>query len=361
MKRYIQILFFIVVINESLCGQDVNKKTTPIIEYRAYTGGVVIHHSNMSSLNDHLYVGNELRLGFQTTGKDYWHHLFNYPAFGLGVYAGTYNNPSLGYPRAVFGFIELPFKRKEKSYITTDWSGGVCFNLNAYDSISNPENIAIGSTVNIYVGFSFMYKYIISNKIEIGAGVKLQHFSNGAYSLPNLGLNMASIELSLKYLTKNRQSFMDIPSPDVYDKYEVVTMYACGWNVYSELTNDVKYFNSTMSASVNKRVTHKRTVGVGLDCFYQGYLSEYYADKSNITNKDLMSYAGFLSSELLMNKFRITTQLGFYIYRPVDFSLIFYERLGLRYYPVKWMFANVSIKAHAAKAEFLEYGLGFKF
>jgi hypothetical protein len=358
MKQYIYII--IVFLSTHLYSQDIERKTVPVIEYQAYAGGVIIHHSDMSHLNDNPYIGNELRLGFQTTGKDYWHHLFNYPTFGVGVYAGNYNYSVLGKPRAFFGFMELPFKRKEKSYFITNWSGGVCFNINKYDSISNPENIAIGSSVNIYVEFSLMYKRIISDKFEIGGGIKLQHFSNGAYSLPNLGLNMAGISLSLKYLSK-RKPFLEIPKPKEYKKYEIITMYACGWKSYSESTNNIKHFNSTLSASINKRVTQKRTVGVGLDYFYQEYLSEYYPDKTNLTNKDLMSFAGFLSSELLFNKFRITTQLGFYMYRPVDFGLFFYERLGLRFYPTKWMFANISIKAHAAKAEFLEYGLGFKF
>ena len=138
-------------------------------------------------------------------------------------------------------------------------------------------------------------------------------------------------------------------------------MAACGWKAHTESTNDIKYFNSTISASINKRVNTKRTVGVGVDYFYQSYLINYYDDQTNISDKDLMSYAGFLSSELIMNRFRIVTQLGFYFYRPVDFGLFFYERLGLRFYATKWMYANISIKAHAAKAEFLEYGIGFKF
>lgn len=356
-------LFIILIVSISLNAQEiVTKKVIPKLEYQAYVGGVIIHHPEMKHLDDNPYLANELRLAFQTTGTDYWHHTYNMPIYGIGAYTGTYNYDVIGNPRAFFAFIELPFARKENSYFSTSWSGGICYNLNAYDSISNPENIAIGSPVNIYIDFSLMYKRTLSERFQLGGGLKLQHFSNGSYSKPNLGLNMASAAVSLSYLPgKNIQKFYLSPEPDSYDDIEVITMVACGWKAYTEELNDTKYFNSTVSASINKRVNQKRTVGVGFDYFYQSYLINYYEDKSNVTDKDLMSYAGFLSSELILNKFRITTQLGFYMYRPVDFGLFFYERLALRYYPTNWMYLNLSIKAHAAKAEFLEYGLGFKF
>ena len=357
------VLITILLVSISINAQEIStKKVIPKLEYQAYIGGVLIHHPEMKHLDDNPYLANELRIAFQTTGIEYWHHTYNMPIYGVGVYTGTYNNDVIGKPRALFAFIELPFARKNNSYFSTNWSSGICFNINEYDEISNPENIAIGSPVNIYIDFSLMYKHTLSKRFQLGGGLKLQHFSNGSYSKPNLGLNMASAAVSLSYLPNtNIHKFYTAPKPNSYDDIEVITMVACGWKAYSEELNDTKYFNSTVSASINKRVTAKRTVGIGFDYFYQSYLINYYEDISSISDKDLMSYAGFLSSEMILNKFRLTTQLGFYMYRPVDFGLFFYERIALRYYPINWMYINLSIKAHAAKAEYFEYGLGFKF
>ena len=339
-----------------------DKKVIPKLEYYGYGGGILVHRDAMDGLGGNPYFGNELRLGFQTTGTEYWHQPYNYPTFGLGFYSATFNNTVLGKPKAVFAFLEFPFARKAKSYFSTSWGIGAAFNINEYDSITNPENVAIGSDLNVFIDFSFMYKHMLTKRFGIGGGLKLQHLSNGAYMQPNLGLNMVSGTVSLTYYPAQTISkYIEKEKPEFDKNYEVTTMLACGLKSVGNDKNDEKYFNSTVSVSVNKRVSIKRTLGVGFDYFYQSYLIEYYEDKNSVTDKDLMSYAGFLSSGMLVNRFRVVVQLGFYIYRPVDFGLFFYERVALRYYPIDKMFLNFAVKAHGAKAEFIEWGLGFSF
>ncbi len=348
--------------NPVFSQQIADKKVVPKLEYQAYGGGVLVHRDAMEGLGNKPYFGNELRIGFQTTGVEYWHQPYNYPTLGLGFYSANFNNTVLGKPKAVFAFLEFPFARKTKSYFSTSWSIGAAFNMNEYDSIYNPENVAIGSDLNIYIDFSLMYKYKLSKRFMLGGGLKLQHFSNGAYKQPNLGLNMVSGAVSVIYYpTQTISKFIEKDKPEFKKNYEVTTMAAFGLRATSSEKDSEKYFNSTISVSVNKRVTFKRTLGVGFDYFYQSYLIDYYQDKNSITNKDLMSYAGFLSSGMLINRFRVVVQLGFYMHRPVDFGLFFYERVALRYYPINKMFINFSIKAHGAKAEFIEWGLGYSF
>lgn len=344
----------------SINAQEITtKKTTPKLEYQTYGGSVIIHHTEMNHLDNNIYLANELRLGFQTTGTDYWHKTYKLPTYGIGLLVGTFNSSILGKPRALFIYTEIPFVRKNKSYFSTSWSAGISCNLNKFDSIINPDNIAIGSSINAYIDFSLMYKHKLSKYFQLGSGIKLQHFSNGYYSLPNLGLNVASAVISLSYLPGKIIKEIEPPKPDINNKYEIISMVAVGLKAKSIEERDEKYLNSTVSLSINKRVNAKRTFGVGLDYFYQTYLVNYYDENRVVNNKDLMSYAGFISSEMIMNKLRIVTQFGIYLHRPVDFGLFFYERFGLRFYPTKWMFANISIKAHAAKAGFIEWGLGF--
>jgi len=316
----------------------------------------------MQSLGNNPYLGNELRLGFQTLGSDYWHQVHNYPTFGVGFYMGTFNNEVLGNPRATFVFMELPFARKEKSYFASTWSAGLAFHLNEYDSISNPGNMAIGSDLNAFFDLGLIYKYRVKKNFEIGGGIKIQHFSNGAIKYPNLGLNMLSAVVSLTYYPhKNETIFREDAKPKKLKKYEIIPVFSVAWKSKYEDNSDIMYINTTTSLSINKRVNYKRSVGIGFDHFYQGYLVDYYDADKNITNKDLMSYAGFLSSDLILNRFRLVAQLGFYIYRPVDFGLFFYERISMRFYPTENLFFSISIKAHAAKAEFIEWGLGYNF
>ncbi len=333
----------------------------PRIEYQGYLGRVLKHRASMKDMGNAPYTANELRLGFATTGTKFWHQQHRYPVLGLGIYTGNFNNPIIGKPRAFFGFMEIPIKRNPEHYFVTNWSLGAVFNLNEYDSITNPKNVAIGSDMNAYIEFSSIYKFKITDRVEMGTGIKFQHFSNGAYKLPNLGVNMAAASLTFSYLpAKTITDYKKIEEPESYKKYEVVAMYAGSYRA-KNIEESKKYYNSTISVGVNRRINQRRTLGVGFDYFYQPYLIDYYQDKSLVTDKELMSYAGFLSSDLIVNRIRISVQFGLYLHRPVDFGKPYYERVGFRFYATKNIFANFSIKAHYFKAEFMEWGLGFNF
>jgi hypothetical protein len=63
---------------------------------------------------------------------------------------------------------------------------------------------------------------------------------------------------------------------------------------------------------------------------------------------------------LFINKLSVILQAGYYVYYPVEVEGRVYERLGLkRYFKDKW-FASISLKAHAAKAETVAFGIGIR-
>ena len=56
----------------------------------------------------------------------------------------------------------------------------------------------------------------------------------------------------------------------------------------------------------------------------------------------------------------ILTQLGYYVYYPFDFEGQVYNRMGARYYFTKNIFGSVSVRSHAAKAEAVEFSIGYR-
>lgn len=342
-------------------GQEASeKKVNPIIEYSVYGGALVKHRETMKDMGNEPYFGNELRLLLQTTGKEYWHKRFNYPAYGVGFYSGYFNNSIIGNPFATYAFMELPFKRGENYYMSTSWGTGVTFHINEFDSVSNPRNIAIGTDMNVFVDFSLFYKYYFSDNLNLGAGLKFQHFSNGAIKYPNLGLNMASFQLVISYLPKKRTKFNQekMHEPD-YKKYEITGFYGLGRN--SSQLSEKQYSNTVISLGLSRRFNYKRSFGAGIDISHTPFAEVYVDDPGALNNKDFMSYAGFLSTDLIAGKFRMVVQLGTYFYRSIYFSKSVYERVALRYYFIDNAFFNVSIKAHYAKAQCVEWGVGVTF
>jgi hypothetical protein len=68
----------------------------------------------------------------------------------------------------------------------------------------------------------------------------------------------------------------------------------------------------------------------------------------------------FVGHELFLNKVSLITQVGYYVYYPFPYEVRYYERIGLkRYFGDKW-YAAVSLKAHAANAETVEFGVGIR-
>lgn len=342
--------------------EEKHKYFVPKIEYQGYVGMLLIHREAMQDMKvSKPYLGQEIRMGVQTVGKSYWEEIFKYPTYGVGFYTGFFNNDIIGNPMALYGFMEIPFVRKKDHYWSTSWGVGASFHMNEYSETKNSENVAIATDLNVYVDFNTVYKYRISKRFELGGGVKVQHFSNGAIKHPNLGLNMLSGQMSVAYYPGKTVEKFYKPAVEVKKKkYEFTAMYAGGFSAISK-EDPTKYYNSVISLSASKIHSFKRNFGVGVDVFYNEFLKMNEDINYDGSTSDLMSYAGYLSTDLVANKFRMVVQLGVYLWRKVDYDIPIYERVALRYYIIPNLFANVSIKAHGAKAQYLEWGLGVTF
>jgi hypothetical protein len=64
--------------------------------------------------------------------------------------------------------------------------------------------------------------------------------------------------------------------------------------------------------------------------------------------------------ELFINKLSIETQFGYYVYKPFKYDIDIYQRLVLKYYINKNIFAGIGLKTHKAKAEAAELTLGIR-
>ncbi len=168
---------------------------------------------------------------------------------------------------------------------------------------------------------------------------------------------MFSGTLALMYYPfKTIDKFQSKATLPQYKKYEFTTMLAYGVNRIP--SSNSLYDNATLSFVASKRISFKRNIGVGLDVFYNEYAQTYFEEETHVNTYKLTSYALVASSDMIVNRFRMTTQIGVYLYRGADYSIPLYERVALRYYVTEHVFANVSIKAHGFKAQFIEWGLG---
>ena len=345
----------------ALCVSSVSAQTdscraVPKIEFVGITGRIQAHHEEMKPMCNKPFFAGELRFGAQTTGRSYWQQKMKYPFMGVGFYASEFQKKEIGHPLAVFGFMEIPAWRGSKSVVSTSWSLGLSFHFNEFDSVANPDNLAIGSDLNAFVGFSARYKYQLTERWELGGGLSFHHFSNGGMKMPNLGMNMLSVNIIASYLpSKRRLEFHKPIAPEITKRYEFNVMCATG---ICETKNKGRFYNTTLSMALSRRMSYTRTLGLGLDVFYNGYVKEKYPKDEPVPLKYLTTPAVFANSDLIAGRLRINVGLGFYVAHVDEYSLPFYERAGVRFYPQKNLFVNVSIKANGGRAEFIEWGIG---
>jgi len=119
-----------------------------------------------------------------------------------------------------------------------------------------------------------------------------------------------------------------------------------------------------LSAYADKRIGRKSALQFGADYYVSYMLKDYIELNYQLDNSykkgDFKRGGLFVGHELFINKLSLITQLGYYVYYPVEVEGRIYERLGLkRYFNNKW-FVSISLKAHAAKAETVAFGVGIR-
>ena len=80
-----------------------------------------------------------------------------------------------------------------------------------------------------------------------------------------------------------------------------------------------------------------------------------YAD----ADTDYKELGLFVGHELFINKLSIETQLGYYVYKPFDYEIDVYQRIGAKYYLYKKLYRSW-IKTHGGRAEAIEATIGLR-
>jgi hypothetical protein len=91
------------------------------------------------------------------------------------------------------------------------------------------------------------------------------------------------------------------------------------------------------------------------------FRSVAYPDQGLSGDEDWKRVGIFFGHELRFNRVAFVSQIGYYVYWPYEFENRIYNRLGLkRYFFDDKFFASITVKAHWAKAEGAEFGIGYR-
>ena len=335
-----------------------------IIEAKVHTGmNLPFYEALRYLVQDDIYAF-DLSVSFPSYGKDYWEKIYRYPRQGVGISRWSLgNNEVFGNAYVLYGFINIPIiKRSEKFSFNYQISCGGAYLPDKFDVNTNHLNRAIGSKTNLYINLSIDGKIRLFPRSELVIGTAATHFSNGKTKSPNYGINAGSFSLGLNYIFNNDAAIQQAPEmPAVVNRYVQSLIYSAGSKVYDNLSGK-KYFVTSVAYNLERFISLKRKIGLGADFSYDGSISEALAGEDGIPVKKfdkLLRFGLHASYAIQYKQLIMGIQVGYYLYSKYTVITKVYNKISIQYLFTKNIIGSVSIKSHMAKADCMEYGIGY--
>jgi hypothetical protein len=166
-------------------------------------------------------------------------------------------------------FLKSLYKTEQDKRISISYNGafGASFNFNPFDSVSNPNDVLIGSKRNCFVGLGLGATYQFNPRWQVVAGAEFRHFSNGSIKQPNFGINVLQASLGVAYnpFGINPQvSDKNIPAFVRYNQINFAIL--AGSKNYA--AGEPNYLKSGISINWLRSLSYKIRAGIGMDLFF---------------------------------------------------------------------------------------------
>lgn len=336
-----------------------------ILSVHGHYGYIMSHRNNMAHLiKGHIY-GGEVNYTFRTSGDKPWQQLYKYPDFGICVLHLDLANPEqLGTLEAIYPYTNLRLNKLNKRInLNLRLGTGLGFLTKPFDRIKNHKNNAVGSHLNGFVNIRLSATYLLTDAWAINAGVGLTHISNGAMKTPNLGLNMATINMGVGYVFGNRCLTYRTDSIAPCKKTWKYSILGVAGVKELETPGGRKYMAYGLQFMGHKILNYKNKLGGGLEFSYNNSTrQEWYNDSIyNPAFTDILQVGAKFSYAFVLHRLSFPVEFGVYIFKKQHINGMFFHRIGFRYMLTKHIIANVTLLTHFAKADYFEGGLGYEF
>ncbi len=341
-----------------------------IVEGKLHYGFIYAQHLEMELFNAH-FPSFEFTIQQITYGKHKWERDYNYPLIGVTfLYSALGNSPSLGQSYALMPFINFPLFKKKDLMFGFRLALGLGYLTKPFDRINNYKNLAIGSHFNAAVNLLIEARYRINYFLTVTSGISLQHFSNGSLKLPNYGLNvpLLNVGVALRPFKANQNIDDRFYAPT--DPYEAIIYKTLEFNIgglvgYKNMQavfgqNFIVFhlFENTFF-----RISKKSKVGFGLDFSYDPSQLKILEQNGTPVHNNLSIIRPGINGayQLVMSKVGFIFNMGCYLGGKEKSNGPLYEKFAFQYNFSKDFFATIMLKVHWGRADYIGWGLGYKF
>jgi len=395
-----KLLFLLIIVCSGLISAQTYDNYS--IKLQGIYGNILPHDTHVKELVLNPVTGAELSLEFQSMNEKPWYQFNGFPTIGLGAVWLNLGNPAkLGNAYAIYPYISYSIIRTNFLKLNFKGGTGVSFLTKNYyntntDSLGvvlpslTGTNAAIGSVINVYFSAGASLEIPITRGLSLTGDYTWNHMSNGSAVAPNSGLNLLNAFIGLKY-TPNYKKY-NFPQKQqlegITKKFYPEIIVSGGFRqLYYQ---DQKTFPiASVIAGVYHPVTDFYRMGLAVDAFYDGAFDgntkfkRYYITTDELKNKFRVGISW--QHELQFGKLVAGLDFGLYLYDPIknmspyndaktgtlNKGLIysynidsedgwFYTRATFKYAISKHFFIFTGLKTHLQKAEFIEWGLGYR-
>lgn len=347
------------------------------------------------------YYGAHMEYRSLESDSNRYDMAYGLPALEVGVLFGHFNHihlnshmpdvdyrSRLGNQYTLYYGIRRDLLKHRRLKMSYTISNGISINSHPYDSGHNVDNEFIGSRLSIFFGTELFGEWQMTDTWAWGLNVGFRHFSNSAMDRPNKGTNTLHFGAHVNYS----------PTPVRYKPYKVHYQVSkikpdfyldisAGWegkalleewyrNLHHRTPDDPAFRSGTFEirtmcnaqVAAMFRYNLKYASGLGIDygfCTYTNAISEAeraMGIKGHTPKPHILGVS--LRHEIFYKQFSLALSVGGYPYRHMGHtnSQIFYETVGVRYYPkfLPRCYFSYNVKAHGARADGLQFNLGYQ-
>ncbi len=286
-----------------------------------------------------------------------WSRAWSHPLWGFGIKYLDFRSPVLGKSIVALTYLEP----RLFSVFTYRIGTGFSVQTHPFNSDNNSTNLMLGSHLAFVMHLQFNCYLPAGKNSGFRMGWGLTHLSNGAFSQPNSGVN--SFFLSAGWFFRKPVKAMPAPDStgggDWKKGFDFLVSTSAGL-VEKFPVGGPKYPVYQIHGRLQYRIGRKSSLAAGLD-WKNNTSVEAYLDENPALGRHARVLGFAIGHELHISSVSLVTEAGWYVWKHHDVFPGIYQRYGLRKYWSDHCFSGIYLSTHRAKAECLEWTLGYKF
>lgn len=334
-----------------------------------------------------------VRAGMYFPEGSTYNALFRSPYIGLGFDRLSLSDSKhdLGSPFSLYLLQGATLARFcDRLTMNYEWNLGISLNWHYFNTFNNPRNLVIGSASNIHISGKIYFNWMLSQRLDLTLGGGFSHYSNGAYQIPNAGINIlhGSIGMNYHFNPANRapmkiREHMELERPYVKKRWaHDIAMLISSRQVKVDTTgtdlaspyNDSNYrvwgmsyalmrvCNTCYAWGPSAEVTYSEGIGLRVRRDIDPTTGNYVDGYQLAPFRDRLMLSLSMKGEMQMPKFTMFAQLGYdVIHSKRDTEPRFYQIVGTKFFLSGNMFATFGIRAvNCSAAQYLYWTIGYR-